>query len=165
MYEKLYVILGRFAPLHNGHIKLIDTAIQTYGLEHILILIGSAQIIDENTPYSYEQRKKMIQEVFPYVYILPLYDVRKNGDILEESNLKLWLKKLKILEKKLQKEFIFLCGNENDVAYVRPYFTTLPLVDRTIDSISATKVRNALKNNDQEYIEYALTDKIRKQLL
>ncbi len=57
------LVVGRFQPLHNGHCKIIDHAIQHH--EFIQIGIGSSQYHSSfENPYTYEERKKMLTLYF-----------------------------------------------------------------------------------------------------
>ncbi|HIF45202.1 MAG TPA: hypothetical protein EYQ73_00150 [Candidatus Poseidoniales archaeon] len=57
---KMYIVLGRFQPFHNGHVHLIETAME---LGPTTIVIGSAQESwTFDNPFSGDERKDMIQE-------------------------------------------------------------------------------------------------------
>ena len=59
-------ILGRFTPLHNGHIELIDKAL--HEVDDLTIILGSPNRgTSLKNPFSVEERKHMIQKVFPTV--------------------------------------------------------------------------------------------------
>ena len=62
LYKRAF-LLGRFQPLHLGHIDMIEGALKV--AENVLIIIGSA---DEGqslkNPFTYEQRKQMIEDWF-----------------------------------------------------------------------------------------------------
>lgn len=54
------LFIGRFQPFHNGHLNILQTLSSQF--DEIIIGIGSSQY--ENTienPFSFEERKKMIQ--------------------------------------------------------------------------------------------------------
>ena len=74
----LAVVIGRFQPVHNGHVALIREAKQI--ADKVLVLIGSAgQPRSYENPFSYELRDRMIcntQQDGPssLVYTAPLYD-------------------------------------------------------------------------------------------
>ncbi len=55
------LIIGRFQPFHNGHRYLVYKALEKG--EKLIIGIGSSNIQNNENPFSYTQRKKMI-EVF-----------------------------------------------------------------------------------------------------
>lgn len=58
--DKIGVIIGRFQPFHYGHAWLIKKALEKF--EDVVILIGSTNVKDENNPWSYKSRKKMLAE-------------------------------------------------------------------------------------------------------
>ena len=58
MYKKA-LVLGRFQPFHNGHLFLLNFSLKH--AETIIIAIGSANIYNEDNPFSYDQRKEMIE--------------------------------------------------------------------------------------------------------
>jgi len=54
------LFIGRFQPFHNGHLKILQTLSSQF--DEVIIGIGSSQY--KNTaenPFSFEERKKMIQ--------------------------------------------------------------------------------------------------------
>lgn len=61
MKYKTALLIGRFQPLHNGHLYLLKKALSI--ADKVIFGIGSASIYDENNPFSYEQRKTMIETV------------------------------------------------------------------------------------------------------
>lgn len=79
--KNLYVVIGRFQPLHHGHISMIDEAhrLARENDGHVLVLVGSSnkkRSIDN--PYSYDERCDMILKQWPTeegtVMPLPDYD-------------------------------------------------------------------------------------------
>ncbi len=55
------LLIGRFQPFHKGHLYLFHHVIKR--VEKLIIGIGSANVYDEDNPFTYEERKKMIEEV------------------------------------------------------------------------------------------------------
>jgi len=57
---KLGVIIGRFQPIHNGHIKnVISPALQAS--DYVLFLLGSAnRSTNSKNPFTFEERREMI---------------------------------------------------------------------------------------------------------
>ena len=56
------LFLGRFQPFHLGHLDAIKQILSK--CNHIIIAIGSAQYFNkEKNPFSYEERKEMIEKV------------------------------------------------------------------------------------------------------
>lgn len=56
---KYGMYIGRFQPLHLGHIKLFETELKQGN--NILIALRDTEISEKN-PYTIEQRKKMIHK-------------------------------------------------------------------------------------------------------
>lgn len=71
----LLINIGRFAPFHNGHQEVLNTAFSL--AENVLVLIGSSGSGSTlRTPLSYEIRSEIIRSNFKddNLGILPLYD-------------------------------------------------------------------------------------------
>jgi len=58
---KYSLFIGRFQPLHEGHIKLINSVLNKG--KSVCVALRDTPISDDN-PYSFEDRKKMFWEVF-----------------------------------------------------------------------------------------------------
>jgi nicotinamide mononucleotide adenylyltransferase len=145
--EKIISVhLGRFAPYHLGHEKTTREMINKYGQQNTLVLIGSSNKLDERTPFTFEQRREMIQRVFPDMQILGLPDVDTSKLKFDESTLETWTQTVLDLQKQLNARLRFCGGSREDLDYLAPHFETEVLIDRTIDGnqISATEVRKAL---------------------
>lgn len=57
------IFIGRFQPLHNGHIEIINQMIQE--VDHPVIIIGSASgPRTPLNPFTFQERVKMLQDVF-----------------------------------------------------------------------------------------------------
>lgn len=136
-----YVFLGRFSPLHKGHQMIIDKMISEFGIENCLIIVGSTNILDNRTPFTYSLRKKIIKIIYPKLKVLGIKDVF-NDD--------LWIKILKKIEKKLNSKFVFLGGSKTDLEVLSTGFKTMVFVSRydAGRNICGTKVRKNLKNID-----------------
>ena len=74
--KRLAVVLGRFAPLHIGHQKVIDSAISDFGIKSTLVLIGSSTSYNTRTPYTLSARKQMIKAVYPKIKIAEISDIK-----------------------------------------------------------------------------------------
>lgn len=55
------LVIGRFQPLHKGHVYLIKKALVV--CEKIIIGIGSSNVQDSNNPFEVKERKKMVEEL------------------------------------------------------------------------------------------------------
>ncbi len=143
---KKHVYLGRFAPFHGGHARQLKKVIEIAGISNTLVLIGSSNAISKRTPYTYEDRAKIIKISFPKIEILPLPDGKPNLEYFDGSTNSLWLDNLERLAKERDEEFVFCGGSREDLEVLAEKFETCFLVDRFIagEGLSATMVREAI---------------------
>ncbi len=87
---KLGLVYGRFQPFHKGHKYLFQKALES--IDKIVIGIGSANVTDENNPYSFDRRKKMLEEFVRHegiedriLKIVPLDDIPSDSEWLVET--------------------------------------------------------------------------------
>ena len=58
------VLIGQFAPLHNGHIALLRRALER--ADRVIVLIGSAgRARNSRHPWTAAEREQMIREALP----------------------------------------------------------------------------------------------------
>ncbi|MCF7862128.1 nicotinamide-nucleotide adenylyltransferase [Candidatus Woesearchaeota archaeon] len=63
LIQRVGMFLGRFQPLHKGHMKIIQLALSE--VSQLKIVIGSSQASNEkNNPFTAEERNQMITLVF-----------------------------------------------------------------------------------------------------
>ncbi len=55
------LLIGRFQPFHKGHLYLLQHVQKK--VKKLAIAIGSANVFDEDNPFTYEDRKRMIEKV------------------------------------------------------------------------------------------------------
>lgn len=66
-YDAL-VFIGRFSPLHLGHIEVIKEALDR--AERVIVLVGSAfQPRNARNPWTFEERRQMIVGAFPNQFV------------------------------------------------------------------------------------------------
>ena len=57
---KVGILVGRFQPLHKGHVKAIQFA--RNNSDKLYIIVGSAEKSNQKrNPFSFEERKRMIE--------------------------------------------------------------------------------------------------------
>ncbi len=85
-FYDVLVFIGRFQPFHIGHKAVVDAALER--AQHVLILVGSANRSPSlRDPWSFEDRAKMIEKVYPYevgtnrLILKPLNDSLYNDEI------------------------------------------------------------------------------------
>jgi len=59
--NKYSLFIGRFQPLHEGHVKLIRSVLNEG--KNVLVAIRITEV-DENNPYDYQQRVDMFKKEF-----------------------------------------------------------------------------------------------------
>jgi len=72
--SKYSLMIGRYQPFHEGHQKLVQKVLDE-GKKVCIALRDTP--IDENNPYSVEERTKMINEVFPDVIVIAIPDIEE----------------------------------------------------------------------------------------
>ncbi len=146
----LAVQLGRFAPYHLGHQMVTEAMIQRHGIENCLIIIGSSNVLNDRTPFTFEQRKYFIQNIFQDIKIISIPDINPEVNQFEIKTLDTWLNEIEKLETKLEARFKFYGGSQEDLRYLSKVFETEVIVDRKSKgkNISATKVREAIIKKD-----------------
>lgn len=77
------VFIGRFQPLHNGHLTVINRALELS--DHLFVLVGSANRPRSlRNPFSFDERAQMIllsTHCDPRITILPLNDFAYGDDV------------------------------------------------------------------------------------
>lgn len=81
------VFIGRFQPFHNGHKRVIETALSL--ADNVLVFVGSAnRARDSRNPFTFDERKGMIDRHFyptSKLHVLPLEDIMYNDEAWIES--------------------------------------------------------------------------------
>jgi bifunctional NMN adenylyltransferase/nudix hydrolase len=157
---KYGVFIGRFQPLHAGHLNSINKIVEQ-GLIPV-ILIGSAQERGtEKNPLSFVERRNLIEKEIPNVITRPLKDFKSNEDWAKNVIHTLWSISHNI------KEFTFFFHNKEedkydftykDIKYKNEsYSKILEIEGLSIQylpisniNVSATKIRN----NPDKYKEF-----------
>lgn len=151
----LALYVGRFQPLHLGHISAIETALKI--CDRVLVLVGSAQESGTvRNPFDTQTRMELIKEVFgDKVIVKPLTDLTNENDVNEE-----WGKYLMGYVKRLMGKApdIMVYGDED----VKGWFSDEEMKDtmrivlpRARVDISATEIREFLLRNDRaKFIQY-----------
>lgn len=161
MKEYAYsVVIGRFQPLHKNHVKLIEKAAEI--AENVIIIVGSAYAASNiKNPFSFETRRKLIQDTFPEYAPLPKGEpghhtlewtgrlkVEGVRDYFYSDNV--WVSNVQAIVSKYAKEgdSIALVGSWKDESswYLKmfPQWDFVPFSDST--HLSATQVRDVFFN-------------------
>ena len=136
---RIGMLIGRFQPLHKGHVKAIEFSLKNS--DKLFIVIGSSEKSNQKrNPFSFEERKKMIElainekELQDNISIIPINDANNHTEWIASikntvGEYNLIFTNDELTEKLFKK-------NETKVINV-------PLLDRNI--LSATEVRKRLE--------------------
>ncbi|MGE4295151.1 MAG: adenylyltransferase/cytidyltransferase family protein [Campylobacterales bacterium] len=131
----------RLQPLHRGHQLIIDTMLRE--AQTAIVVIGSLGAADERNPFSYEQRMRMIEALYPNELRLRVLGVRDIGAPDKAAWAAYVLEQIELAG--LPAPTCYYAGNEEDASWLQ---SALPvrIVDRASlgRGISATAVRSAL---------------------
>lgn len=75
--KKYSIFIGRWQPFHEGHVQLIR---KVYDEGKNILIMCRLTPVDNENPYTYEERRKMIREVFQdqdRVKIMPIPDLEE----------------------------------------------------------------------------------------
>lgn len=149
--KKVNICLGRFMPFTKGHYKMIEYGLKHNGLPTVIFMISNKKM-DNKHPFSDEliqkemdMLKKSLKGIENTVYVSSA-DIVKLGQWCYENNYEpqLWITGSdRLAAYKRQAEN----PKYQDLGHFPSSFTTLE-VPRTNEDISATKVREAIMNDD-----------------
>ena len=149
--KKVNICLGRFMPFTKGHYKMIEYGLKQNGLPTVVFMISNKKM-DKKHPFSDElmqkemdMLKKSLKGIENTVYVNSA-DIVKLGQWCYENNYEpqFWITGSdRLAAYKRQAEN----PKYQDLGHFPSSFTTLE-VPRTDEDISATKVREAIMNDD-----------------
>ena len=162
------LICARLQPFHNGHLYLINKALKECG--YVTVAIGSAQEKEtERNPFSFEQRKEMLTNIFGSheaigsLYIKGIADINNPPKWAEHvlSIANIW-DNSQIIPEICEYSSLFprvtdyYAGTEKDASLFRSIpDITVHVEDRTKNKFkSATEIRKMIKENDLSWMNY-----------
>ena len=140
------IFVGRFQPLHNGHMKVLSQ------MENPMILLvkGSKSVEDtDKNPLSEEEQIRLIHLAHPRAIVR----VVKHGYLpdlirdIEAGEHEIGIARVfagKDRAHEYKKQF------NREVAKGNTFDTDIVVVERSSDDVSATKVRVSIRENDEE---------------
>lgn len=156
---KLALIIGRFQPLHNGHLALIAEARKQ--ADQTLVLIGSSkQLPDFKNPFSYEERLGLLTQCLPRGEDLSVYGLPDQHDDDE------WIQEVVARVNQLEEdptEVAVFCGQKDEEFYRKSFLYPVINVDKEI-CCSATAVRTAWYDNTLWTVEEFIPEVTKKFL-
>jgi nicotinamide mononucleotide adenylyltransferase len=150
------LIVAELQTVHWGHVRLMME--MAASCDTGILAIGSTQRHGvEGHPFSFDQRKDMVQAIFgPQFKILPLQDIDAS---LETGD---WLKYVlsRIASASLPAPTDYFTGSAIDARFYTDYFASLedPSVSngpvRTYSSLSGREIRHLIEARDPEWRNY-----------
>lgn len=177
---KTAVMIGRLNPPHIGHIRVINKALAES--ETLVMFLGSANVVNEKNPFTFEERKSFLEANFSREIASKKLIISSLDDV---GNNALWTENLWKKVKTLVSDFDWILNfygwdfaedrainaireNENKLSVETALYTQVPRDHFTLpdgQEISATNLRKALQDGDDEMARKFLLPKIADQVL
>ena len=143
MNMKIGILVGRFQPLHKGHIEAIEFA--ENNSDKLYIIVGSAEKSNQKrNPFTFKERKKMIElamidrKLHESITIVPINDANNHTEwILSIKNVIGAYNIIFTNDEVTEKLF-----NKDETKVIN-----VPLLDR--NALSATEVRRRLELDEK----------------
>ena len=150
------VYVGRFSPLHKGHMSVIDI-MQEECTDCMLLIGSSASTRTIKTPFNYFERKTFIKSIYPDICLQGIPDVIGDDAI--------WISMLDDICNCTfgTTDVTFYGGSEADVSFFYDYGKKVKIIDRSIIPISATAIRQLMMLGQD--ITPFVSDKIAKRVV
>lgn len=171
--RRVNVMVGRFQPLTNGHLKCIEEAWNMLGVPTVICMVNTKdEKVDERKPFPSSLLKPMYEESVKTEHIVSIElvinaDIVKIGTMLKEKGIEIcsWTCGTDRYD-----SYSKMAEKYHDQAYLSEDFKMIE-VQRSDDDISATIVRDSIyKNNLETFLKMTPFDKsefniLRNQLL
>ena len=159
--KKVNICVGRFQPITNGHLKMAEEGYKKNGLKCVMLMISNKKF-DVKHPFTdnlIQKELDIIRVSNKYIedsFYIDSADLVKFGDILfkNEYEAQLW-----VTGSDRVKAYTRMAENPKyqEQGHYPKNFTTLE-VKRSNEDISATKVREAIKNDDIDTFRSMMPD-------
>lgn len=169
------VFLARFQPLHNGHLYMVEKALKE--CENLTIMLGSANKYSMlRNPFDLELRKSWLYNSLENlndrdrinVFEIPDWSYENDVNEKEEWGLYLYYNIVSRIQAKT-----FSIFYNDDLSIIESWFSGLIRSRINIvhserseifNGLSATKIREAILNDDAEYLRKYLPLEVRKDI-
>jgi len=161
--QNVWIIIWRFSPLHIWHISLINKSIKSKN--KTLVIIWSANKIDEKNPYTIKERLEILKKEFWDKILLRYID-----DYEEDESWINYLNNIILSENISKEDFLYFLWwdikNDYAIKIIKQYQESFKYRNIFFDEkprneipISATKIRQLLKENNKREIKKWLSEK------
>ena len=152
--KKTGFMIGRFMPLHNGHIEAINTAAKQ--VNQLIVLVGSMGVRNERNPFTIQERLKMINECNEFwekdkITLIPIFDLTNENDSSLEWGNYLYNTVTKITNCELLKYFT----SESEEKMMKWFGNNKKLniiYFERFSNISATKIRESINGDGRHFL-------------
>ena len=162
--EQVNIIIGRFQPFTLGHLKCAQEAYKKLGVKTVLLVINTTKQ-DSRHPFLTAQLSKILDKMCKDENTLAGYVLVKNANIVDN---------IEILRENGYEPISWTCGTDRFDSYdkmVKKYGDEIGLdknfkmieVKRGDEDISATAVRKALRDDDEDTYIKMVPDVWKKQ--
>lgn len=164
--KKSVLIVGRFSGFHRGHVELIKSAVNKFPNHTIIVGVVTGKLSSKNlekNPFSFEEKKLAIEKILKGLNIEPIILNLHSAYIPEV---------VEILHSdyNIDLEYVY-CGSDRLNSYTAQGLEKIGVkiiclerdessTDDLTKSASATKLRNAVKNNNFEEFKNLLPDEL-----
>ena len=143
------IFAGRMQPFHIGHQKTIDIALKKYGKVAVIIVAGKATSKDKTkNPFSFSERKKFVRRVYPNASKVKI--LRADSAFIGDEK----TPGLVGIVRNAGWEPIALYAGEDRIPNYQTMAKRADLdnfkIEQAARVTSATKVRDAIKKDDQK---------------
>ena len=165
--RKVGFIIGRFMPLHNGHIEMINSAAKQ--VDELIVLVGSMGApVGERNPYSIQERLKWLNECNDFwekdkITFIPIFDLTNENDSTLEWGNYLYNTVTKITNCELLQYFTSESEEKMKEWFGENKKLNIIYFER-FSNISATKIRESI-NGDGRYFLNNCPENVIKYIL
>lgn len=138
---KLAVVIGRFQPVHNGHINLFKEAEAL--ADNVLVVIGSSfQARTPKNPFTYSERETLINQIFPKFTCCPAQDNIYDNDSWALSVDREISQFIRYMDINSDREVVIVGHTKDESSF---YLSMFPQYDQyeasNLDHLNATDIR------------------------
>lgn len=159
--KTLVIYPGRFQPFHKGHLSVYELLIKKFGKDSVYVLTSNKT--DTKSPLTFKEKKSLINKVVPSSKIIEMKGSAYNAKHIASS---LGIPEASLSDHKLivalsQKDADRIKGGKYYEVYKGKtpknadkagYVFKLPTLKAGDEDISATAIRNAIKEKDWDKV-------------
>ena len=153
------VYVGRFCPLHIGHMEVINMMISQFAISNCLVFIGSCNSpISWRVLFTYADRRRWLRKLYPSLKVIGMPDVPGNDSI--------WLQMIDDYIECVfgpHQDITFFGGSTEDILFFHNNHRKVKIHDREINPVSATSVRQLLLLDDPivKFVDPRISNEVR----